>query len=62
MTKEKMTSKERVHATAKGLPVDRAPIFIWLNAHTGAKLMAKYRPSKRGLWTAVAKLMWWLDR
>lgn len=53
-----MNSQERVHATVKGLPVDRVPVFVWLNAHTGAKLMAEYRPSRRRLWNALARYSW----
>lgn len=58
MNKPKMTSLERIHAAAKGLPVDRAPVFIWLNAHTGAKLMADSIPSKNRSWNFIAKFLW----
>jgi uroporphyrinogen decarboxylase len=45
-----MTSRERVTAAAKGQPVDRVPVFYWIEAHTGARLVAEYRSS--GNWRA----------
>lgn len=53
-----MSGRERIHAAARGLPVDRAPLFIWLNAHTGAKLMAEFRPSRRRGLNLAAKFLW----
>ena len=58
MAKPSMTSRERIHAAAKGLPVDRTPVFIWLNAHTATRLMAEYMPSRHGLWNIAARLLW----
>ena len=58
MAKVKMTSKERIHAAAKGLPVDRVPVFIWINAHTGTRLMAEYQPSENRLWNMAARFFW----
>ena len=55
---ETMTSRERVHATVKGQPVDRVPVFLWINAHTGCKLMTRYKPSKNLHWNLIAKLLW----
>lgn len=56
--KDPMTSRERVHACVKGLPVDRVPLFFWLNAHTGVRLMAEYRPSKNKARNLAARLIW----
>ncbi len=53
-----MTSKERIHATVHGQDVDRVPVYIWLNAHTGAKLMAEYHPAKRKHWNLVSRFLW----
>ena len=53
-----MTSRERVHATVKGLPVDRVPAFLWLNAHAGVKLMAGLRPSRNRHWNRIARFLW----
>lgn len=53
-----MTSLERIHAAAKGLPVDRVPVHIWLNAHTGCQLMTEYKPSKSRFWNMVARYLW----
>jgi len=58
MKKDEMTSIERVRATVKGLPVDRVPVFIWINAHTGCKLMAEYKPSKHPMRNALARFLW----
>jgi len=41
-----MTSRERVHAAVAGKSVDRVPVFLWIEAHTGARLMARHRPSR----------------
>ncbi len=57
-TTNQMTSRERVHAAYKGLPVDRTPIFIWLNAHTGCKLMATYKPGRFAARNMGAKFLW----
>jgi uroporphyrinogen decarboxylase len=53
-----MTSRERVRATVRGLPVDRVPVFYWINAHTGARLMTDYRPSRFPAWNVAARWMW----
>ncbi len=58
MPKDSMTSRERIHAAAKGLLVDRIPVFIWLNAHTGAKLMTEFKPSRNRSWNLLARLVW----
>ena len=56
--KPTMTSLERVRATVRGLPVDRVPVFLWINAHTGAQLMAEYRPSSHPHWNLAARWFW----
>ena len=56
--KDRMTSRERVHATVKGLPVDRVPMFFWLNAHAGVRLMSEFRPSRHRAWNLAARLIW----
>jgi len=38
-----MTPKERIHAAARGLPADRVPVFYWIEAHTGCRLMAEFK-------------------
>ncbi len=53
-----MTSRERIHFTARGAPVDRVPVFVWINAHTGCRLMAEYKPAARAHWNALARLFW----
>ncbi|MCX5867064.1 MAG: hypothetical protein NT009_06200 [Proteobacteria bacterium] len=53
-----MTSRERVHAAARGLPVDRVPVFFWINAHAGCRLMASYRPGRSRGVTRLARFLW----
>ena len=43
-TKTSMTSRERFLAAGRGLPVDRMPIYYWLNPHGCCKLIAQYKP------------------
>ncbi|MCU0577335.1 MAG: hypothetical protein MUD15_10995, partial [Desulfobacterota bacterium] len=53
-----MTSRERVHAAARGLPVDRVPLFLWLNPHACSRMIAEYQPlNKRGL-NMIARFLW----
>ena len=40
-----MTSRERVQATVKGLPIDRVPVMTWLNPHAGCRLIAEFQPA-----------------
>jgi len=56
--KAQMSSRERVHATARGLPVDRVPVFIWIEAHAGARMMAEFRPSRNWSWNLLARFFW----
>jgi uroporphyrinogen-III decarboxylase len=39
-----MTSRERVEATVRGLPVDRVPVMTWLDAHAACQMMAEFQP------------------
>lgn len=55
---EQMSSRERVHATIRGLPVDRVPVFFWINAHAGCKLIAEYKHSKHLWWNLLARFLW----
>ncbi len=55
---EKMTSQERVRAAVKRQPLDRAPVFLWINAHTGCKLMARYKPSRYFHLNQLSRFLW----
>jgi uroporphyrinogen-III decarboxylase len=54
----KMTSRERVLAAAKGLPVDRIPVMYLLNAHLACKLMAEFQPPANPLTYYRARFLW----
>ena len=58
MKKSEMSSKERVHATVKGLPVDRVPVFYQLNPHAGARLIAEYYPTRNIAQRLLASFAW----
>lgn len=53
-----MTSRERFLAASRGLPVDRMPVFYWLNPHGCCKLIARYQNYKGWLWNIGGHLMW----
>ena len=53
-----MTSRERVHAAAKGLPVDRVPVMYWFNPHAACRLMAEFQASRSRLKQAAAAGYW----
>jgi len=53
-----VNSRERVQAAIKGLPVDRVPVFLWINAHAGCKMMAELKPSRHWSWNFLARLFW----
>ncbi|MBN1531217.1 MAG: hypothetical protein JXA20_01005 [Spirochaetes bacterium] len=53
-----MTSRERVHATVKGLPVDRIPVWYYLNPHAACKLIATDYPTKNRVQGFIAKKLW----
>ena len=58
MKKDTMTSRERCRATLKGLPVDRIPVFYWLNPHATCRLIAEYQPSTSRLANWAARCLW----
>ena len=51
-----MTPRERVLAAAEHKPVDRPPVFLWLNSHAAMKMMARMRWSRNLGMTAFAKV------
>ena len=53
-----MSPRERVRATVRGLPVDQVPVFLWINAHAGCRMMAEYRPSSHWHWNLAARASW----
>ena len=53
-----MTSRERILAAGRGLPVDRLPVFYWLNPHACCKLMAEYQPYNNRFWNTTARFLW----
>jgi len=50
-----MNSRERVLAAAEHKPVDRPPVFLWLNSHAAMKMMARLRWSRNPWVTLFAK-------
>jgi hypothetical protein len=58
MSTETMTSRERVAATLQGLPVDRVPVFYWLNPHATCRLVAEVRPAGSRLANWLARGLW----
>ncbi len=58
VTSEAMTSRERVHAAVRGLPVDRVPVMTWLNPHAGCRLMAEFQPASDEGANATGRAMW----
>ncbi len=44
---KKMTSRERVLAAARKMPVDRTPLMLWLEPHTTLKIARGVRPPKK---------------
>ena len=58
MNTKAMTSRERVLAAGRGLPVDRMPIYYWLNPHGCCKLIAQYKPYQGLFWNSVCRFMW----
>jgi uroporphyrinogen-III decarboxylase len=58
MKPTQMTSRERVHAAAKGQPVDRVPVFYLLNPHMACKMMSTHWPGKDKKQAAWGRLYW----
>jgi uroporphyrinogen-III decarboxylase len=55
---DRMTSRERVHAAARGLPVDRVPVMYWFNPHLACRLMAEFQPARDRVVNAAAGYLW----
>lgn len=53
-----MTPRERVLATAKGLPVDQVPVMYWLNPHMDCQLMADYKPARSRKMNWLGRTLW----
>jgi len=53
-----MTSRERVLAAVKGLPLDRVPVMYWLNPHAACKLIAEYQPAQSAFWNFLGRRFW----
>lgn len=62
MKKDGMSSKERVHATVSGLPVDRVPVFYQLNPHAAVRMISTLYPTRRIKERLLAKLIWRIFR
>ncbi len=58
LTNDGMTSRERVQATVRGLPVDRVPLMTWLNPHTACRMMAEIRPASDAQRSAACRQVW----
>jgi uroporphyrinogen decarboxylase len=58
VTPGKMTSRERVHAAARGLPVDRVPVMYYFNPHLTCRLMAEMQPGLRRFPNWLAGYLW----
>ncbi len=56
--KSRMTSRERVWATVRGLPVDRVPVMTWLNPHAGCRLMTEFHPASDESHNTTCRSMW----
>lgn len=54
----RMTPRERVHAAARGLPVDRVPVMFWFNPHLACRLMAEFQQARSRLNQAAAVSHW----
>ena len=53
-----MTSRERVQATVRGLPVDRVPVMTWLNPHAGCRMIAELQPASDASQDTACRSMW----
>jgi uroporphyrinogen-III decarboxylase len=56
--KQAMSSRERVKAAVKGLPVDRVPVMYWLNPHAACRMMAELQPGQSRGWDLLARRCW----
>jgi hypothetical protein len=53
-----MTSRKRVRATVRGLPVDRVPVITWLTPHAACRMMAEFHPATDPVRNAACRLAW----
>jgi uroporphyrinogen decarboxylase len=53
-----MTSRERVSATVRGLPVDRVPVMTWLNPHAACRMIAEFHPATDEDHDAECRSLW----
>ena len=53
-----MTSRERVQATVRGLPVDRVPVMTLLNPHAACRMMAEIQPASDAQRSGACARMW----
>jgi len=58
MSTSKMTSRERVLAAAKGLPVDRVPVMYWINPHMACRMMDGFAPAADRKVNRWGKFLW----
>ena len=56
--RDRMTSRERVRATVRGLPVDRIPVMTWLNPHAACRMMAEFQPATDETRNATCRSIW----
>jgi len=53
-----MSSRERVLAAVRGLPVDRVPVMYWLNSHLACRLVAEHPRGGNGIARFLARRLW----
>lgn len=58
MKRDGMTSRERVLAAVRGLPVDRVPVMYWLNPHMACRLMAEHEPARSPKANLIGRTLW----
>ena len=58
MAVDRMTSRSRALAALRGLPVDRVPVFFWLNPHTTCRLIAEHMPARSRVANWAARILW----
>ena len=58
MKKEAMSSRERVLAAVRGLPVDRVPVMYWFNPHATCRLISEFQGAESAFWNFTGKRFW----
>lgn len=56
--KNAMTSRERFLAAGRGLPVDRVPVFYWINCHGCCKMIARHQSYNGWFWNTAGHFLW----